>query len=152
MAWPVKLARTWRSDMPARPSAGSARDEAELCLGGDGVDDGGDGGALVVGELAEIGEAGVEHVVGGVQGPSGGDEVVDAGVEGLGDADDGFEAGGDPAVFVAAGLAGAAADLLGELGLGQAGLGAAARGAGRGGTGWACGGLRGRYVRPIALR
>jgi hypothetical protein len=76
--------------------AGSAGDEAELGLGGDGVDDVGDGGALVVGELAEVGEAGVECVAGGVQGAAGrvgGDEVVDADVEGLGDADDGFEAG-----------------------------------------------------------
>jgi hypothetical protein len=44
----------------------------------DGVDDGEDGGALVVGELAEVGEAGVEDVLRGVQGPAGcvgGDEV-----------------------------------------------------------------------------
>jgi len=60
----------------------------------------------------------------GPPGRVGGDKVVDAGVEGLGDADDGFETGGDPAVFVAADLAGVAADLLGELGLGQALLGA----------------------------
>src|SRR5215468_9480638 len=117
MAWPVKLARTWRSDMPARPSACSAGDGAELCLGGDGVDNGEYGGALVVGELAEVGKAGVEDAVGGVQelaGGVGGDEEVDAGVEGLGDADHGFEAGGEPAVFVAADLAGVAADLVGE--------------------------------------
>jgi hypothetical protein len=52
--------------------------------------------ALVVGELAEVGEAGAEGVAGGVQGTAGrvgDDEVVDAGVEGLGEADDGFEAG-----------------------------------------------------------
>jgi hypothetical protein len=84
--------------------AGSAGDEAELGLGGDGVDDGRDGGALVVGELAEVGEAGVQVAAGGVQGPPGrvlGYEVVDAGVEGLGDADDGFKAGGDAPVLVA---------------------------------------------------
>jgi hypothetical protein len=52
--------------MPGRLSACPAGDEAELCLGGDGVDDGEDGGALVVGELAEVGEAGVEDAVGGV--------------------------------------------------------------------------------------
>jgi len=36
--------------------AGVAGDEAEAGFGGDGVDDVGDGGALVVGELAEVGE------------------------------------------------------------------------------------------------
>jgi len=53
--------------------------------------------ALVVGQLAEVCKAGVEHAARGVQGPPGcvgGDEVVDADIEGLGDADDGFEAEG----------------------------------------------------------
>lgn len=105
------------------PLAGSADGEAELGFGGDGVDDGEDGGPLVAGELTEVGEAGAEGVVGSVQrlpGRVGGcDEVADAGVEGPGDADAGFEAGGDPPGFVAADLAGVTAYLLGELGLRQ---------------------------------
>jgi len=48
------------------------------------------------------------------------DEVVEAGVEGLGDAGEGVEAGGDFAVFVAADLAAVAAGGFGELGLGEA--------------------------------
>ena len=52
------------------------------------------------------------------------DEVVEAGVEGFGDAGGDVEAGGDAAVFVAADLAGVGADLFGELALGPAVFGA----------------------------
>ena len=48
------------------------------------------------------------------------DEVVEAGVEVLGDAGEGVEAGCDFAVFVAADLAAVAAGGVGELGLGEA--------------------------------
>ena len=42
------------------------------------------------------------------------DEVVEADVEGLGDASEGVEAGGDAAVLVAADLSAVAADVFGE--------------------------------------
>ena len=82
----------------------SAGDESEFGFGDEGVDDVGDGVAFVVGELVEVGEAGVDVVAGRVEGASFGgvvEQVVDGDVEDLGDADDGFEAGGDFVVFVA---------------------------------------------------
>lgn len=78
-------------------------------------------------EGGEGGELIAEGVLGGVQRPLGGagdDEVVDGDVEDFGDADDGFEAGGDFAAFVAADLPGVAVDLGGEFGLGPAVFGA----------------------------
>lgn len=83
-------------------------------------------GALVVfGELRGFGDAGFEEVCGGVEGAAGlvvEDEVVEAGVEGFGDAGEGVEAGGDAAVLIAADLAAVAADAFGEFGLGPAGF------------------------------
>lgn len=87
----------------------------------------GDGGAFFVGELVEVGEACVDVAAGCVEGAALGvvdEQVVDGEVEGLGHADDGFEAGGDLVVLVAGDLAGVGVDLGGELGLGPAGFGA----------------------------
>lgn len=59
------------------------------------VDDVGDGGSLVVGELVEVGEVGFDLVAGVVEGPTFGvvdEQVAEAGVEGPGDADGGVEA------------------------------------------------------------
>lgn len=82
--------------------------------------------ALAVGvvEFCEGGEAFGEAMVVDVQRAAGlvvEDEVVEADVEGLGQAGDGVQRRGDAAVFVAADLAGVGgADTLRELGLGEA--------------------------------
>lgn len=101
-------------------SAGSAGEGLELVLHAEGVEDFEHRGLVVGVEGCEVGELVAEEVLGGVQRPAvgvGDDEVVDADVEGLGDPDEGLEAGGDPAVLVAADLAAVAVDLLGEFAL-----------------------------------
>jgi len=82
---------------------------------------------LVTTKGGEGGEEVGQGVGGGVQGPAGrvgDDEVVHGDVEGLGDANDGVQAGGELAAFVAGDLPGVGVDLVGEVGLGPAGLGA----------------------------
>lgn len=77
-------------------------------------------------EFGDVVELAVDCVGGGVEWSVGDvveDEVVEAGVEVLGDAGEGVEAGGDAVVFVAADLAAVAADGVGEFGLGEAGGG-----------------------------
>lgn len=83
------------------------------------------GALVVVAQLGGFGNAGFEEVGGGVERPARlvvEDEVVEAGVEGFGDAGERFEAGGDATVFVSGDLAAIASDALGELGLGPAGF------------------------------
>lgn len=85
-------------------------------------------GLLVsLGEFGDVGESADEGVFGGVEWSAVDvveDEVVEADVEGFGDAGEGVEAGRDAPVFVAADLAAVAADLFGKFGLGEAGFGA----------------------------
>ncbi|MEQ7006214.1 hypothetical protein ABN028_08425 [Actinopolymorpha sp. B17G11] len=62
-------------------STDAASNGAEFALGHQRVDDVGDGGAFVVGELVEVGEAGVDVAAGGVERSSLGvvdEQVVDA--------------------------------------------------------------------------
>lgn len=82
-----------------------------------------DGVAVVGVECGEIVELGGELVVGAGEGSSGcgvDEEVVDGDVEGLGEGDEGVDAGGDAFVFVAADSLAVGADGFAELGLGPA--------------------------------
>jgi hypothetical protein len=82
-------------------------------LGEEGVEDVEEAGAVFGWELAGLDELFGEAGVFDVEGPAGGavdGEVVEGDVEGLGDADERVEAGGDLAVLVAADPAGVGAE------------------------------------------
>lgn len=76
MPWSRSFKRSGDQPQPGARSAGAAGDEPELGFGDEGVDDVGDGGAFFVGELVEVGQAGVDVAAGCVERPAFG--VVDA--------------------------------------------------------------------------
>lgn len=96
---------------------------ADAVFGDEAVEDVEDGVAVVGVEVGEVGDAVGEFVVGAGEGSAGcgvDDEVVDGHVEGLGEADEHVDAGGDALVLVAADALTVGAEALAEFGLGPA--------------------------------